>query len=677
MATIFNEKPWWQFALIRITIALIIGIVTEHFLPIPYLLIYLVFFTCLLLWFCFTFLPVAKKYSYAWLGGVSLNGLFICIGAILLSIHTAPALPQQKIIILEPLIEKPNSYQTLATMGETNLLIYFKKDSNNAKIMQGKELFLLKEPTIISNATNPGGFNFKDYAASQKIYYSIYLTPKDYKIIGVSKIGFTKQFISKLKNNVLATINQYIHTLKEKSVAEALLIGYKKNLDKDLLQAYSSTGVVHIIAISGLHLAMIYGLMLVLLKPLKYSRYTKWLKPLLLLIVIWLFTILTGAAPSILRSAIMFSFIILGEQQGRANYTLNTLAASAFCMLVYNPLFLWDIGFQLSYAAVTSIILFAKPIEKFWYFKNGILRYCWQLCSITLAAQLLTLPLLLFYFHQFPNLFLFTNFLAVPLSGIILYLEIALLILAPIPIIAEQVGAVTQLALQFLNRVIENTASLPFAVTNHIQVSLVQCFCLYLIIFFVATWLWQKKSTGFVIALTCTTIFFGIRTVDIIQRKKQQKLLVYYMPKFTAIDLIEGTAHQYLGDPAVFNRPILQKNYLAPTRTLYRASHIATHSNAAIHPPLLFVKNKTILLLRPNVTLPNSAVDKKIDLIIVAGSPKLNLQTIASQFKGAQIVFDCSNPLWKIERWKKEAEHLHLRHHSVPEQGAFELDLSK
>ncbi|TAG09605.1 MAG: ComEC family competence protein [Sphingobacteriia bacterium] len=675
MEALFKQKPWWQFALIRITIAYTTGIVIGAYIHLPHewmLVIFGFFFLC---WLSFSLLPIQKKYRFGFMGGFALNGLFICIGLLLLSVNTTPSPLQSSVIINAELTEKTNSYQTTAAMGNNNLLIYLKKDSTALTLKEGTELRLHKLPLRIKSASNPGGFNFKIYAASQSIHYQIFLNPRDYTIIQQHPIAYTKALLTQMRNKILYILQRYIKGNKERSVAEALLIGYKKNLDPDLLQAYSSTGVVHIIAISGLHLGMIYGLLLLLLKPLKKISYGKWLKPILILIVLWLFTILTGATPSILRSAIMFSFIILGEQQGRTNYTLNTLAASAFCILVYNPLYCWDIGFQLSYTAVLGIIIFSKPIEKLWFIENGILRYCWQLCSITLAAQIFTLPLLLYYFHQFPNLFLFTNFFAVPLSGIILYLEILLLVLAPIPFLANPIGTLTQQALYYLNRLIENTAALPFATTNFIQVSLIQTICLYGIVIGVSCWLWQKKTIYFMGALGCTTLFIVLRSVSMIECQQQNKLLVYHAPKFTAIDILEGCSNHYLGNPALLEQPLLIRRYLTPSRTLYRAANICNTTSSQLRPPFIFGGNKTILLLQQNTVLPTQIVDKKIDLIILSGSPKYMLEEISSRFPGALFVFDSSNPLWKIERWKKEAEALHLRHHSVPDQGAFELDL--
>jgi competence protein ComEC len=160
------------------------------------------------------------------------------------------------------------------------------------------------------------------------------------------------------KTYILKTLRTYIKGEQETSVAEALLIGYRDDLDRDLVQAYSNTGVVHVIAISGLHLGLIYWLLLFLLKPLDKTKQLKWLKPVIAISLLWIFSLLTGAGASVIRAAIMFTAIGFGGLLGKKGNIYNSMAASAFVMLCYNPFLLWDVGFQLSYAAVLSIVLF-------------------------------------------------------------------------------------------------------------------------------------------------------------------------------------------------------------------------------------------------------------------------------------------------------------------------------
>ena len=172
----------------------------------------------------------------------------------------------------------------------------------------------------------------------------------------------------------------------------------------------------------------------------------------------------------------------------------NTLAASAFCMLIANPFTLWDVGFLLSYAAVVSIVTFMKPVYKLLTFPNKILDKIWSLTSVTISAQVLTIPIVIYYFHQFPNLFLITNLFAVPLSGFILYGEILLLIISPFSTIAAWLGGMLQAMISTMNNFIERVNYLPFAVWSDLQLSVLQTWLLYGIIISLCTWLVQNQS---------------------------------------------------------------------------------------------------------------------------------------------------------------------------------------
>ncbi len=678
MSSIFKERLWYQEPFIRITITFIIGIIIGKYYPLPIACIAWIVVVAFIFLIGFNFLLPQIKFRFTWIAGFFIHTGLIAFGWLLISIHQQkPILPNHLpllVTIQEPLSNTAKSIKTIGSIGGQKIILYFQKEEKVNELTIGNQLLLHKYPDTLIDASNPGGFNFKLYAASQKIYYQIYLKKGEYQITDNQQLSFPKKILNQLSIWVLKTLNQFISGEKEASVAEALLIGYKKNLDKELLQAYSNTGVVHIIAISGLHLGMIYGLLLFILKPLKKIKYSSWLPSFIILVIIWIFTLVTGAAPSILRSAIMFSFIVLAKQQGRSSPIYNSLAASAFCILLYNPLYLWDVGFQLSYAAVISIVAFSKPIMNLFYFENKLLKSAWELTSITLSAQLCTLPLLLYYFHQFPNLFIFTNFIAIPLSGLILYAEILLLVIAPLTPLATVIGKLTTFLIKQMNELIENTARIPFAVTENIQINFWQTLCLYLFIICTVYWLMKKKSPAFVMALCSIAAFFGIQSFSLLTAMQQQKIIVYAVPKLSAIDIINGTNHQYIGNPLIYNDPFLVKKYLSPTRTLYRASQpklfFKNSSNA-----IFFGSTKKLLIIDESVDLLQIPNQPKIDLIILTGNANISIGQINQLIHCNQYVFDCSNPMWKIERWKKEAENLHLRHHSVAQKGAFEFNL--
>ena len=690
----YGKQFWRSVPFLRLLIPLTAGILIEQYVPFSIKVIISTAVISLLIFSSVNFLPIAHKYRYRWISGSSINMMILCFGAALLYFqnienkknwigHFIKGKETVLITLQEPLVEKPNSFKAIAkaesifsngewTMVKGNILLYFKKDSLAPSLKYGSQIIIAKTLQPITNSGNPGGFDYKKYCASQDIHYQAYLQPNEYRVLNDVKKNALTELLINTRNNVLALFRKWVPGQKETGVAEALLIGYRDDLDKDLVQSYSNTGVVHIIAISGLHLGMIYGLMVLILKPLRKIKWIRFIKPLLILLVLWGFSLLAGAAASILRSAVMFSFIVIGESLGRKTNIYNTLAASAFCLLVYNPYFFWDVGFQLSYAAVLSIILFMKPIYRQFYFSNKILHTVWQLNAVTLSAQVLTLPIILYYFHQFPNLFLFTNFIAVPLSGFILYGELLLLIVAKIPFLNLWTGKIISFLIAQMDGIIERTDRIPYSVTDNIHVGLMQTILLYFAISYIAFWLLYKKANAFITGLSFMCGFYFIDSYSYLQQVRQNKLIIYNIPKHAAIDVIEGTHYLFTGD---ISDPSLERFHLRPSRLQYGVTGTDSLSNTVIRGSIIAGRQKSVLIINKSTHFPTQSQKIPVDIIVLSGNPKIYLSQLATVFDCKQWVFDSSNPLWKIRYWKKDADSLHLRHHTVSEQGAFEADL--
>jgi competence protein ComEC len=272
-----------------------------------------------------------------------------------------------------------------------------------------------------------------------------------------------------------------------------LLIGYTNDLDKDLVQMYSNTGVVHIIAISGMHLGLIYLILGWILSKIPGVQKSAILQYILILSCLWIFSLLTGAGASVIRAAVMFSFILTGKTFSKASSIYNSLAAAAFVMLLYNPFYLWDVGFQLSYLAVIGILVFQKPIYHLIYIKHPWIDKIWELSAVSMAAQLLTFPICIYYFHQFPNLFLISNLVAVPLSSIILFAEIILLALAWMPWVANYIGKLTGLLIQWMNNFISWINDTGIAVWGGLSISIQATLLLYGLLASLAWWWLEQK----------------------------------------------------------------------------------------------------------------------------------------------------------------------------------------
>jgi competence protein ComEC len=251
----------------------------------------------------------------------------------------------------------------------------------------------------------------------------------------------------------------------EFAVLAALTVGYTDALQPDLRASYSATGAMHILSVSGLHVGIVYVVIAFLLGFLDKSVRKKILKAVLIVSFLWIYAFITGLSPSVVRSTLMFTFVAVGAALERKTHIYNTVFMSAFFMLLVNPDFLFDVGFQLSYAAVLSIVFFQRPFSNLLPVNNKLLRWLRDLLTVSVAAQLGTMPFTLYYFHQFPNYFLLTNLVAIPLSTIVIYLAMLLLLVSFVPYLSVGVAFLLKGSLWLLNYLIVWIENLPHALT--------------------------------------------------------------------------------------------------------------------------------------------------------------------------------------------------------------------
>lgn len=375
---------WKKAPFIRLLISLMPGIIIQWFWQLHPIIWLFIFAGALLIVISFFYFPLFKRYRLGILNGIAILLPFTAIGALLVVHHDirrsenwvghySTESHALLVTLEEPLVEKNKSFKADATaryLSENGkfipikgkIIIYFKKDSLLPFLEYGSQIIFKKPLQEIKNSGNPGGFDYKRYSLFHGITHQVYLKPEEFIVLPETDKSWLPEFLNNIRENVLTVLRDNIKGDKETGLAEALLIGYKDDLDKTLVQSYTNTGVVHIIAISGLHLGLIYWLLLQLLKPMQHRKYTRWLRPLIIICGLWLFSLLAGAQPSILRSAVMFTCIVAGENLTKRTSIYNNLALSAFLLLCYNPYWLWDVGFQLSYSAVLSIVVFMKPI---------------------------------------------------------------------------------------------------------------------------------------------------------------------------------------------------------------------------------------------------------------------------------------------------------------------------
>lgn len=373
----------------------------------------------------------------------------------------------------------------------------------------------------------------------------------------------------------------------------------------------------------------------------------------------------------------MFSMIVAGETFQKRSGILNSLFASAFLLLCYDPYWLWDLGFQLSYVAVLGLVLAAKPVYDLIYIHNKLLDQVWKMCSVTLAAQLFTLPILLFHFHQFPVYFLFTNFICVPLSSLILVCEIFLCVINFIGPIANLSGIFISFLIRVMNTVVGFFNDLPFATIYPIQINALQAWMVTLIIGSLYFYFSYKNKHAFWI------MFFGmmIFSIEHINWKRrsanQSMIIVYNAGKNRGIDIISGSKSTFIADTILLNRKLF-KQYIEPTRNLYGVSSqeiiIYPVSNMVIK-----VGDKTISLFNKK-TYPEDqkhfagnrqhVLKLSTDFSIISRN-SLGSLTDSTIRNFGDLILDGTNSLKKIDEWNSVAAKVSAKLHQTGKEGAF------
>ena len=689
---------WKKSPFVKLLLSLVAGILLQwHIqLPVSYLVISLV--TLFLSLVIYSLFPLLRRLQFNIVNGAIICLLFIAAGGLLAwtkdirnDQHWFGSAYQPGDTLVLALDEQPvektksNKANALVTGIIRNrsiitvkgkIIVYFQKDSL-FRLSYGNKIIVTKPLQEIKNSGNPGGFDYKRYSLFQGITHQVYLKTNEYEVLSDTKRSQFTSFIINTREKILSILRKKIKNEKELGLAEALLIGYKNDLEQSLVQSYTNTGVVHIIAISGLHLGLIYWLLGIILNPLKRHKKIRWLRPVLIITCLWLFSLLAGAGPSILRSAVMFTFIVAAESWGRKTSIYNTIAASAFLLLCINPYWLWDVGFQLSYAAVLSIIIFMRPVYNWFYIKNKPLDFIWKMNAVTLAAQVLTIPVSLYHFHQFPSLFFLTNFLAVPISSIILIGEILLCALFFIPAFAAIIGKILGWLIWVMNTYIERIETIPFSLWDGLQISLLQAILLIIFSAAISFWLLSKSVTGLKYGLMSLLVFAGLRTYSFVKSNRQQMIVVYNVPQKRAIDFIDGRSYFFSGDNDLLENDFARNFHLKPSRILFRISNADGLDNLASSGNYLLFNNKRIMLIDSIVRWKVPPVEKpEIDLLVISKNPKLYIKQLTKALMVKQVVFDGSVPAWKTKYWKADCDSLHIPWHDVTTKGAFVMKLN-
>ena len=437
---------WQRFPLLRVVLAFALGIVIAYQLPLSRNFFSAAVVVVLALLTLAELLSARKLLLAINMRGIAFLVLFMALGGLTTSFYLARQLPEkgEEGYWLAQIVEAPENKTNsvgveVSIMGrrseDTTLpasagcILYLQKTERAMKLNYGDVIAFRKELEKLEPPANPAQFDYRAYLRKEAIYYSMYLDSASWQKVRENQGSALKTMALRVRRKLLGRVEGWQMDPAEESVAKALLLGYREDIGRELKQRYASAGVTHVLAVSGLHVGIIYLIASNILFFLKRFRYGVLLQTLILLLVLWFYAVLTGLSPSVVRAATMFSFVALGSSFGRITSIYNTLLASALLLLAVKPTFLYDVGFQLSYAAVFGIVWLQPILTQYFHTRIWPVQKMWEITTVSIAAQLGTFPLAIFYFHQFPGLFLFSNWLILPLVTVVMHWGIGVLTL--------------------------------------------------------------------------------------------------------------------------------------------------------------------------------------------------------------------------------------------------------
>ncbi|GAB4126513.1 MAG: ComEC/Rec2 family competence protein [Raineya sp.] len=556
----------------------------------------------ILYWSLFFFVPRKKKVYFSPIQGGLLLFIIAFLGYLVVHFRNESRLPYHilqnkqhfdyyRARVVSEVQEKLKTYQFVCAIEQIQVEskwyksrdkvnIFLQKDSSKFKPRFGDVFVAPNKLQLINEPLNAYQFNYRKFLAYKNIYHQQYIQYKEFGYVGNQTAWYEQieALAIEIRQYCDKALAKYIASEQEHSIAAALVLGIKHHLDEDLKQAYTNAGVTHVLAVSGMHVGIIFALLNLLLNPLRKQRNAKVVYLLIVLSVLWLYAFITGLSGSVSRAVTMFSLITIASNIGRNTNIYNTLASSAFLLLLWNPFLLMDVGFQLSYLAVISIVYLYPKLYPLYEAPNRIVDFLWQMTCVSVAAQVFTLPITLYHFHQYPTYGILASILIVPLGQIILTLGVAVLGFSFIPFVAQYLGWALQKIIWLSNKVVFGIENLDYATTSLVldapKAIALSGFLLFLIWFFE-----YKKFVYLILAVSC----YAFLSVSFIwqshHQSKQKVLVIYGIPNAWACSLTEGFRSQIWADSSLqkqigrlnFNTKNLldelgtkQKNYNSP-----------------------------------------------------------------------------------------------------------------
>jgi competence protein ComEC len=444
--------------------------------------------------------------------------------------------------------------------------IYLYKDEQPLPYQMGDKLIVPSHWQRIRNAANPFEFDYAAYAARNNLYYQQFLAQHD---VMIYQQATQLPLWVRMHEWAMAELAHYVKDKPTLGLIQAMLVGDDANMDTDLRQAYAETGIIHIVAISGSHITIFFFMVTFLLGWIRNKKY-HWLKYIIAIPLIWMYVLIAGLPPSAVRASCMFSLLGIGLAFQKQHNSINQLLATAFILLLAQPNWLYAVGFQLSFLAVLSIVLFYPPIYRLWLPANKIIRSLWAAAAVSIAAEILVAPLVVYYFHLFPAMFLVANVMAYLFMGIILLLGMLLIACSNIVPLATFIAWFTTLLVGIFNQLVQVFRTCNPEWLGTLLLTGFQLLCIYAIITSAAVYIGRKKRTAVFTTLLASVALLASFIIGEYNTLHRQQLVVYNISRINHVEWIQGHSYRVLVTDTAY--PARKKNYvLKPAHIGYRS----------------------------------------------------------------------------------------------------------
>lgn len=591
-----------------------------------------------------------QRYDVRWLFGIMACLFMFCVGALLVQhrwkqvFYRWPAESNlyQGVIVESPQ-EKAKTYlckmDVESRMSADHsvpvsrpLLVYIAKDSLSATLQCGDCLRFYTRVSQPLPTGIPGDFDYASYLYRHQISGTAVVFSGHWQLCGQRLPLTWKQRAAAWRKQILSYYRQWGFTGDEFAVLSAMTVGYKEELSDELQDTYRTAGVSHVLALSGMHVAIIWGLLAWLMRPLDRTRLLGWVKCIVIVLLLWGFAFLVGLSASVVRAVVMCMLMTVARAAGGRAFSMNTLAVAAFFMLLYNPFYLFDVGFQLSFLAVFSILLIYPVLYRCLTFRYSLLRYVWGVMAVSLAAQLGTAPLVIYYFSYFPVHFLLANLIVAPLALLIIYGAVAVIILSPWALLHGWSVAGLNGLIRFLNHSMQWVEHLPLAEYGSVRISVLQVCLLYLL----GGLLWvygHRRSRKVLIGLLVVADLFAGSVFCRYWFREEEPRLYLSRSQVRSVSGIE----------------------------LWQREGIYSH------------KGITVCLLTDD-RWQNKTADTLLDVdyLYVCRGYRGTLASLQQLFRIRKVVLDASLSDYRLNRLKEECESIGLEYTDLSAEGAYQ-----